>query len=66
MIVKSFAILFLILLTALKIKAALTKEQKDTLLKLHRQARAAVHASNMKELNWDNDLAKIAQVIIFL
>jgi len=65
MIVKSFTILFLVLLTALKIKAALTQEQKDTLLKLHREARAAVHASNMQELYWDNDLNKIAQVIIF-
>jgi len=39
----------------------LTQEQKDTLLNLHRQARAAVNASNMKELNWDDELANIAQ-----
>jgi len=43
----------------------LTQEQKDTLLNLHRQARAAVNASNMKELNWSDELANIAQVIFF-
>jgi len=60
--VKGLTILLLIFLTALKIKANLTQEQKDTLLNLHREARAAVNASNMKELYWDNELANIAQV----
>ena len=44
----------------------LTQQQKDTLLNLHRQARAAVNASNMQELYWDNKLANIAQVNNFL
>jgi len=64
MIFKGLTILFLIFLATLKVKAALTQDQKNTLLTLHRQARAAVNASNMKTLNWDNELANIAQVII--
>ena len=44
----------------------LTQQQKDTLLNLHRQARAAVNAPNMQELYWDNELANIAQVNNFL
>jgi len=44
----------------------LTQQQKDTLLNLHRQARAAVNASNMQELYWDNELANIAQVNIYI
>jgi len=63
--VKGLTILSLIFATALKVKAALTQEEKDTLLNLHREARAAVNASNMKEINWDNNLATIAQVIFF-
>lgn len=59
--VKGLTILSLIFATALKVKAALTQEEKDTLLNLHREARAAVNASNMKEINWDNNLATIAQ-----
>ena len=62
--VKGLIILLLICLTALRIKASLTQQQKDTLLNLHRQARAAVNASNMQELYWDNELANIAQVNI--
>ncbi len=65
MIIKGLTILLLVFISVLKVKAALTQEQKDTLLKLHRQARAAVNASNMKELNWDDDLANVAQVNIF-
>ena len=47
------------------ITSGLSQEQKDVLINLHRQARAAVNASNMKELNWDDELADIAQVIFF-
>jgi len=61
MIFKGLTILLLILLTALKIEASLSKDQRKTLLRLHREARAAVNASNMKELNWDDGLEKIAQ-----
>jgi len=39
----------------------LTQEQKDILLNLHRQARAEVNNPNMKELNWNDELANIAQ-----
>ncbi len=63
--VKGLITLFLTSLSALEVKAALTQKEKDTLLDLHRQARAAVNASNMKELNWDDDLANVAQVNIF-
>ena len=63
--VKGLTILFLVFLAVLNVKADLTQEQKDTLLNLHREARAAVNASNMKELNWDNNLATIAQVNFF-
>jgi len=58
-------IYILIFLSALKIKADLTQEEKDTLLYLHREARAAVNASNMEELNWDDELASKAQVIFY-
>jgi len=63
--VKGLTILLLIFFLVLKIKASLTQQQKDTLLNLHREARAAVNASNMQELYWDNELANIAQVNIF-
>jgi len=59
--IKGLTLLSLIFATVLKVKAALTQEQKDTLLNLHREARAAVNASNMKELNWDDNLASVAQ-----
>jgi len=57
--VKNFAAL--ILLTALNVKADLTQSEKNTLLNLHRNARAEVNSSNMKELFWDDELANIAQ-----
>ena len=66
MIVKFLSILYLIFLAVLNVKADLTQEQKDTLLNLHREARAAVNASNMKELYWDDGLANIAQVNIYI
>ena len=48
------------------ISFGLTQEQKNSLINLHRQARVAVNASNMKELNWDDKLAEDAQVITFI
>ncbi|OUM62284.1 hypothetical protein PIROE2DRAFT_11486 [Piromyces sp. E2] len=44
-------------------KFSLTDEQKNTLLELHRKARAEVNATNMKEIKWDDELAEYAQII---
>jgi len=47
------------------VNAALTSEQKDALLYLHRKTREDVEATNMQPLYWSSTLAAEAQVIIF-
>jgi len=56
-----FTTLIFPLLATLKINADLTQSEKDTLLSLHRMARDELKSPNMKQLNWDNDLAAAAQ-----
>ncbi|ORX54643.1 hypothetical protein BCR36DRAFT_581527, partial [Piromyces finnis] len=54
------------LLACAGIEAKLTESQKSELLSLHKSARSAVHASNMKSISWDSSLAADAQVIIII
>ncbi|KAL6604204.1 PR-1-like protein [Neocallimastix californiae] len=42
-------------------RSGLTNNEKNTLLKLHTTTRKAVKASNMKNIVWDNNIAKEAQ-----
>jgi len=42
-------------------KASLTDSQKKELLSLHKKAREAVHAPDMKSISWDDKLARASQ-----
>jgi len=57
----NFTILLSVALLASGIDAKLTSDQKQTLLKLHKNARSAVNASNMKSISWSDSLAAKAQ-----
>jgi len=52
----------LLLLFCVGIKADLTKDEKKTLLELHKKARDDVHAPDMKEISWDDKMAEGSQV----
>ncbi|ORX83226.1 PR-1-like protein [Anaeromyces robustus] len=59
-----FILLFVIsvvLLVCTSVKADLTDAQKKTLLNLHKKARNAVKATNMKNISWDAKLASASQ-----
>jgi len=54
------------LLASAGIEAKLTSNQKQDLLKQHKNARNALNAPDMKSISWDDSLAAAAQVIIAL
>jgi len=56
--------LYVILYACITIKAELTDEEKKKLLTLHQEARNVLHAPDMKDLSWDDTIAKGAQVSI--
>ena len=64
---KELIIIFSFILTVLKVKAALTQEQKDDFLNIYMKNRYRGYDTNknLKELYWDDELANDAQVIIF-
>jgi len=66
--IKKLAILFLIILTVLKVKTALTQEEKDTFLDFYMKNRYTSNDTkkNIKEIYWDDELASKSQVIILL
>jgi len=58
------AIIAVALFVCNRTNASLTQTQKDDLLYLHRKAREAVHAPDMKSISWDDKLARASQVNI--
>ncbi|OUM70340.1 carbohydrate-binding module family 18 protein [Piromyces sp. E2] len=58
---KLLSVLVAVLLASQNANASLTQNQRNALLKLHRNARSAVGASNMKNINWSSDLEASAQ-----
>jgi len=65
--IKELTILFLIILAVLKVRAGFTQEQKDALINFYKQNRDKINDEyiNIKELYWDDERAKYAEVIIF-
>jgi len=49
------------LLACAGIEAKLTEAEKDSLLSLHKKARAALNSPNMQAISWDSSLAEKAQ-----
>jgi len=58
--------IFCFLLVCINVYADLTEDEKTTLLELHKEARAAVNAPDMKELFWNETLADSAQVNYYI
>lgn len=63
---KISSIFFCFLLACINVYADLTEDEKKTLLELHKEARAAVNAPDMKELFWNETLANSAQVNYYI
>jgi len=61
-----FSAIATILLASTSIKAELSSKDKQDLLQLHRSARDALNAPDMKSISWDDSLAAAAQVIIII
>jgi len=59
---KIFYIIPILLVICTRVKADLTQDEKDTLLRLHKEAREAVNAPDMSEISWDENIANGAQV----
>jgi len=45
---------------------AISTEDKNTLIELHKAARDEIESSNMKDIRWDNDIAKGAEVRFYI
>jgi len=54
--------IILVIFIICRVNADLSSDEKKELLTLHENARKAIHAPDMKDLSWDESIAKGAQV----
>jgi len=62
MIFNTHYIILGIFILSCRINANLTGSEKIKILELHQKAREAVHAPDMKELQWDDDITEEVEV----